>query len=58
MGSISFNMPFPDPPHSVNAFPTLVKGLPLGLVESVEFDFHRSLSLPLDLTFYSGYRAR
>jgi len=30
-------MPFSDPSHSVKAFPTLDKGLPLGLVEKVEF---------------------
>lgn len=35
MGSISFKMPFSDPSHSVKAFPTLDKGLPLGLVEKV-----------------------
>ena len=33
MGSILFKMPFSDPSHSVKAFPTLDKGLPLGLVE-------------------------
>lgn len=47
MGSISFKMPFPDPPHSVKAFPTLAKGLPLGLVESVSFSFKAPSLFPL-----------